>query len=394
MPNLLDLALLLLIVLFAISGYRQGFLVGLLSFVGFLGGGVLGAKIAKPFTEAIGQREHGALIGLLVVLGLAMVGQVAGTALGAAARDRLTWRPGRTVDAAAGAVLSGLSVLLVAWLLATAVQRSPFTSLARSVQDSRVLAAVDGEMPGGVRQTFADLRQIADSKGFPEVFSGLSGERIISASPPDPATTAATGVRDAAGSIVKIRGVARSCNERVEGSGFVFAPQRVMTNAHVVAGVRQPTIVLAGGVLPAQVVLFDPDRDIAVLSVPDLTRPPLRLRTSPAAGAEEPAVIAGYPEDGPYTTVAARVRVHQRARAANIYEHGSVVRDIYSVRGQVLPGNSGGPLLALDGSVLGVVFAAAIGDSDTGYVLSATEVASAATAGGVATTPVSTQGCA
>ncbi|CAO5190837.1 membrane protein required for colicin V production [Frankia sp. AiPs1] len=394
MPNLLDLILLLVVVAFAISGYRQGFIVGLLSFVGFLGGGVLGAKVAKPFTEAIGQQAHGALIGLLVVLGLAMTGQIAGTALGVALRTRLTWQSGRTVDAAAGAVLSGMSVLLVAWLLATAAQRSPITSLARSVQDSRVLAAVDAEMPDDVRQTFADLRQIADNNGFPEVFSGLHGKRVLAASPPDPATVGAPGVTSAAASIVKILGVARSCGERVEGSGFVFAPQRVMTNAHVVAGVRQPTIVLSSGTLPATVVLFDPDRDIAVLSVPSLQRPPLQVRASPAADTEDPAVIAGYPEDGPYTTVAARVRQHQRAEAANIYEHGSVVRDIYSVRGKVLPGNSGGPLLAPDGSVLGVVFAAAIGDSDTGYVLSAAEVASAATVGRVASDPVSTQGCA
>ncbi|CAJ65184.1 MULTISPECIES: MarP family serine protease [Frankia] len=393
MPNVLDVVLLVVVVLFAVSGYRQGFLVGALSFVGFLGSGVLGAKIAKPFTELIGQQGHGALVGLLVVLGLALVGQVAGTALGVALRERLTWRPGRAVDAAAGAVLSGVSVLLVAWLLATAVDRSPFESLARSVHDSHVLAAVDAGMPDGVRETFADLRQIADDTAFPEVFAGLGGERIIAAGPPDPATTQAAGVQAAAASIVKIRGVARSCDQRVEGSGFVIAPQRVMTNAHVVAGVRHPTVVLSTGTLPAEVVVFDPDRDVAVLRVPDLQRPPLRMRASPPAAAEEPAVIAGYPQDGPYTTVAARVRNHQRARAANIYEHGTVVRDIYSVRGQVLPGNSGGPLLAPDGTVLGVVFAAAIGDDDTGYVLSSAEVAQPAEVGSVAVTPVSTQGC-
>ncbi|MCK9895164.1 MarP family serine protease [Frankia sp. AgB32] len=393
MPNLLDVVLLAVAVLFAISGYRHGFLVGALSFVGFLGGGVLGAKIAKPFTDLINQQDHGAIIGLLVVLGLAMAGQILGTALAVAMRDRLTWQPGRTVDALAGGVLSALSVLLVAWLLATAVQRSPYTSLARSVASSRVLAAVDAGMPNQVRDAFADLRQLANGQEFPEVFAGIHSQRIVSASPPDPATTTATGVRDAAASIVKIRGVAPSCGQRVEGSGFVIAPQRVMTNAHVVAGVRRPTVVLSTGTLSAEVVLFDPDRDIAVLRVPDLQRPPLRFRSSPAAAEEDPAVIAGYPQDGPYTTVAARVRDHQRARAANIYERGTVVRDIYSVRGQVLPGNSGGPLLAPDGTVLGVVFAAAIGDSDTGYVLSAAEVASSATVGHTAMAAVSTQGC-
>ncbi len=313
MPNVLDVILLLLVVLFAVSGYRQGFLVGALSFIGFLGGGVLGAKIAKPFTGLIGQEGHGALVGLLVVLGLALAGQVAGTAVGVALRDRMTWRPGRAVDAAAGAVLSGVSVLLIAWLLANVADRSPFESLARSVHDSRVLATVDAGMPDGVRETFADLRQLADDKAFPEVFARLGDERIIAAGPPDPATAQTAGVQAAAASIVKIRGVAQACDQRVEGSGFVIAPQRVMTNAHVVAGVRHPTVVLSTGTVAAQVVVFDPDKDIAVLRVPDLQRPPLRIRTSPPAAAEEPAVIAGYPQDGPYTTVAARVRNHQRA---------------------------------------------------------------------------------
>ncbi|WP_462185910.1 MULTISPECIES: MarP family serine protease [unclassified Frankia] len=393
MLNVLDIVLLLLAVLFAISGYRQGFLVGALSFVGFLGGGVLGAKVAKPFAELIGQESHGAMVGLLTVLGLALVGQIAGTAVGVAIRNRVTWRPGRAVDAAAGAVLSGLSVVLVAWLLATAVDRSPFESLARSVRESRILATVDAGMPNEVRSAFADLRQLADNNGFPEVFAGLGGGRIVAADPPDPASTQTAGVRNAAASIVKIRGVARSCDKRVEGSGFVIAPQRVMTNAHVVAGVHRPMIVLASRTLPAEVVLFDPDRDVAVLRVPDLQRPPLRFRINPPAAAEDAAVIAGYPQDGPYTTVAARVRNHQTAQAPDIYSHGLVLRDIYAVRGRVLPGNSGGPLLSESGDVLGVVFAAAVNDSDTGYVLSAAEVARPAAAGVIATAEVSTQGC-
>lgn len=392
MLNLLDVILLVLVILFAISGYRQGFLVGVLSFVGFLGGGVVGAKIAKPFTDLIGQERHGALIGILTVVGLAMIGQVAGTALGAGIRDRVTWRPGQAVDAAAGAVLSGASVLLVAWLLATAVERSPFHALARSVRDSEVLATVDSGMPQNVYGAFADLRQLVDDNGFPEVFAGIGGERIISVAPPSPASVQAPGVRNAAASIVKIRGVAKSCDQRVEGSGFVIAPQRVMTNAHVVAGVRDPVVVLDSGTLPAEVVLFDPNRDIAVLRVPDLQRPPLRFTTTPPA-AEGPAVIAGYPQDGPYTTVAARIRNRQTARAANIYSHGTVLRDIYAVRGQVLPGNSGGPLLAEDGSVYGVIFAAATDDNDTGYALTAGEVEGSAATGTAATTEVSTQGC-
>ncbi|ONH26243.1 MarP family serine protease [Pseudofrankia asymbiotica] len=391
--NILDIVLLLVVLAFAVSGYRQGFVVGALSFIGFIGGGILGAQIALPLAKLIGQREHGAVIALVTVLTLACLGQVAGTGAGVALRSRLTWRPGETVDSLAGAVLSGMSVLLVAWLMATALERSPFTTAAREVRDSAVLTTVDDGMPTSVRDTFSSLRQLADGNGFPAVFSGLGNESIVAADPPDPAVVNATGVTSAAASVLKVRGIAPSCSRQVEGTGFVYAPQHVMTNAHVVAGVREPGVEVSGRLLPARVVVFDAERDVAVLYVPDLNRPPLRLQTSPPGRADDDAVIAGFPEDGPYRTEPARIRNQQKARAPDIYSQGSVVRDIYAVRGTVLPGNSGGPLLSTGGSVYGVVFAAATDDSETGYVLTAAEVSGTARAGERATTPVSTQGC-
>jgi S1-C subfamily serine protease len=382
------------VLLFAVSGYRQGFVVGALSFVGFLGGGLVGAQIAQPFARGIGANGgNGPLVGLLVVVACAVFGQVGATAVGAALRGHLTWRPGQAVDAVAGAVLSGLSVLLVAWLLATAVNRSPFTGLARQARDSAVLTTVDAVMPNDVQDAFSTLRQLMDRNGFPEVFSGLSGERIAPVGPPDPAVTQSAAVTAAGRSVIKVRGIAPSCSKQVEGSGFVFAPEHVMTNAHVVAGVRQPTVIIGDTSLRAQVVLFDPDRDVAVLWVPGLSRPALTLLTSQAARAGTSAVVAGYPEDGPYTTGAARVRDRLTARAPDIYAHGTVVRDIYSVRATVRPGNSGGPLLSTSGSVYGVVFAAATDDPQTGYALTGAEVATDARAARSATTAVSTRGC-
>jgi S1-C subfamily serine protease len=391
--NLLDVILLLIALLFAASGYRQGFLVGALSFVGFLGGGMIGAQIAYPFAQLIGQRQHGALIALAVVIALACLGQVAGTATGVALRSRLTWRPGETVDSLAGALLAGLSVLLVAWLLATAVERSPYPTAAREVRGSAVLTTVDAGMPASVREAFSSLRRLADGSGFPAVFSGIGGGSIVATDAPDETVVRDTAVIDAAASVLKVRGIAPSCSRQIEGSGFVFAPQHVMTNAHVVAGVREPIVEAGGRQLAARVVLFDPARDIAVLYVPDLNRAPLRLQTSPAGRADASSVIAGYPEDGPYQTVAARIRDRQEARAPDIYSRGSVVRDIFAVRGKVLPGNSGGPLLSTTGSVYGVIFAAATDDDDTGYALTANEVSASAQAAASATTPVSTSGC-
>jgi S1-C subfamily serine protease len=392
--NILDLILLVFVLLFAISGYRQGFLVGALTFVGFLGGGLVGAQIALPFADFIGQRQHGAVVALAVVIVLACLGQLAGSVAGVALRGRLRWRLGERVDSLAGAALSGLSVLLVAWLLATAVERSPFAVAAREVRGSAVLATVDSGMPTGVRDTVAGLRRLTDGTGFPAVFAGLRDGSIVATDPPDTRVTTTAAVRDAAVSVVKVRGIAPSCSRQLEGTGFVYAPQHVMTNAHVVAGVRDPHVIVDGHELAARVVVFDPNRDVAVLYVPGLDRPPLRFQTSPAGRADDNAIVAGFPEDSPYEVVAAaRIRDRQLATAPDIYSQGSEERDIFAIRGKVLPGNSGGPLLSSTGTVYGVVFAAAVSDSQTGYALTAAEVSVPAQAGQHATTAVSTRGC-
>ena len=391
--NLLDVVILVAVVVFGVSGYRQGFVVGALSFVGFLGGAALGANVAKPFAELIGATDNGALVGIAVVVALAVAGQILFTTLGVAIRRRVTWRPGATVDSVAGAALSALSVLLVAWLVAMAVYRSPFDGLARQVRGSEVLTTVDAGMPDPVRNAFADLRQLVDENGFPEVFAGFGGERIVPADPPAAGIALDPQVSASAASILKVRGVAESCSRRVEGSGFVFAPQRVMTNAHVVAGVAEPQVEVGRAMLDAHVVVFDPDRDVAVLVVPGLDRPPLAFQTSPDGRAGDDAAVAGYPRDGPYHVGAARIRNRQTARAPDIYSRGTVLRDIFAVRGQILPGHSGGPLLSADGTVYGVIFAAATDDPQTGYALTADEVAAPARTGLTAVADVSTQGC-
>jgi S1-C subfamily serine protease len=198
-------------------------------------------------------------------------------------------------------------------------------------------------------------------------------------------------VQSARPSILKVTGVAESCRRRIEGSGFVYAPQRVMTNAHVVAGVAAPSVEVGDRQLPARVVLFDPVRDVAVLAVPGLARPALAFAGAASTGAS--AVVAGYPENGPFRSDAARVRGTQRARGPDIYQRSTVVREIYALRGLVQPGNSGGPLLDPSGRVYGVVFAAAADDPQTGYALTAKEVAEDARAGQAATARADTQGC-
>jgi S1-C subfamily serine protease len=174
----------------------------------------------------------------------------------------------------------------------------------------------------------------------------------------------------------------------MEGSGFVYAPQHVLTNAHVVAGGRSVTV----DGHPARVVLFDPNRDIAVLYVPGLQAPLLHFARKPAASGQ-PAVVLGYPENGPYTVRPARVRGESTVRGSDIYGSGSVDRSIYSVRAIVRSGNSGGPLESFNGRVLGIVFATALDSPDTGFALTDQEVQAQANRGSGRTASVGTSKC-
>jgi S1-C subfamily serine protease len=190
---------------------------------------------------------------------------------------------------------------------------------------------------------------------------------------------------------VKIQSV-NSCGRGIEGSGFLFASDRVMTNAHVVAGVDEPSVEIDGNAVAATVVYYDPEVDAAVLAVESGETPPLAfdLQVEPQQG----VAILGFPEDGPYDVQAARVRSEQRLRSPNIYGDGAVIREVLSLRGKVRPGNSGGPVVSSGGDVVGVVFAASLTDSDTGYALAASQLAEAATLGVAGQEAVDTQDCA
>ena len=241
----------------------------------------------------------------------------------------------------------------------------------------------------------------------PPSITGQTG--LLTVAPPDPAVVKAAGVARARPSVVKIVGTAPSCSRTLEGSGFVFAPQHVLTNAHVVAGVRGAvTVTGRRHTFRGTVVLYDPERDVAVLYVPGLRAGPLRFASPPPNRADS-AIVAGYPLNERFTAVPARIGGEQSANIPDIYQARTVTRDIYAIRAVVRPGNSGGPLLAPSGAVDGMVFAAANGVglplprssatpptssvSDTAYVLTAGEVASDVSAGRTATALVSTQGC-
>jgi len=392
--SLLDLLVVALAVGFAVSGFRQGFVTAALSFVGFFGGAVLGAQVAEPIARRLADQSNSRVVlAVAVVLLLALAGQVLAVWLGSTVRRQITWRPAQTVDSVLGAVVSACAVLLVAWMVATPLASSPYQGLSSAIRTSQIIPAVDSVVPGPVRDLYRSLRDIVRRYDFPEVFGPLVPTRVRQVEAPDPRLRNDPQVLRVEPSILKVTGVAPSCSRRIEGSGFVFAPDRVMTNAHVVAGVQRPRVEVKGQQREASVVLYDPARDIAVLRVPGLGLRALPFSTRRAESGDD-AIIVGYPEDGPFFVGAARIRDRIEVRGPDIYNERTVTREAYTIRGSVRSGNSGGPLLAPDGAVYGVIFAAAVDQKDTGFVLTAQEVAPDAQRARTAATTVPTGDCA
>ncbi len=391
--NVLDIVLVAIVALAAFAGWRQGLISGVLSFAGFLGGALVGALLAPL---VVGELTGvGALVlAVVIVIMAAGVGNWLASLLGAAIRGRVTWRPARFVDSAGGSMFSILAVALVMWVVASAVVVVPLGSVSSQVRGSAVLGQIDRVLPETTRDWVSGLRSALDSTGLPQAFSGFGLDPVLPVDEPDPALLKNPAVRRAWGSLVKVEGIARDCGTVVDGSGFVYAPDRVMTNAHVVAGVDRPSVLVRGAGEPfdAWVVYIDPDIDVAVLAVPGLDAPSLEFTEDAERG--DAAVVAGFPGGGELTATPARIRGVLTARGSDIYGHGSVTREVYSVRGTIRPGNSGGPLLSPDGDVDGVVFATSVEDPDTGYALTAAQVATAAREGGRSTDTVDTGSCA
>jgi S1-C subfamily serine protease len=391
--SIVDLILIVLALLFAFSGFRQGLIVSAASFLGFFGGAVLGAQLSGPVADRIsGASVTRVFVALVVVLAGALLGQVLAGALGRAVRRRVTWEPAKMVDSVAGAVLSAAAVLLVAWMVATPLASSPFPEVASQVRQSALVQAVDRAVPDSVRSVYGNLRQAIERRGLPDVLDPLTPTQSREVPPPDPALEHSPVVDKVSGSVVKVTGIAPSCSRQIDGSGFVYAEDRVMTNAHVLAGVTNPKVEAEGEEYDATPVYVDPETDIAVLDVPGLPQVPLNFAAQPVdTGAD--AIIMGYPGGGPFFVGAARVRDRGAISGPDFRNTQTVTRDVYALYGSVRAGNSGGPLFDPEGHVLGVVFASAITDPNTGYALTVAQVANAASQGATAQARVDTGPC-
>lgn len=372
--NWVDVLVLLLALLAAVSGARQGVVIALPAFLGVIGGAVLGIQVAPIL---IGLFDHPAgrvalAIGTVVLL--VALGETFGVWIGNKLKRRISSATVSGVDSTLGAVVQGAVVFVVAWLIAlplTSVAGLP--GLTRAINNSAVLGSVNSMIPDAAQGLPSELRELLDESGFPSIVDPFEKAPVREIEEPDPGLQDSQVVHAMADSVLKIRGVAPSCSRSLEGSGFVIAPERVMTNAHVVAGTTDVSVEAPKGRRDARVVHYDPGRDIAVLAVPGLDPDPVPLASS-EAGAGDDAIALGYPLDGPYTATATRVREQINLRGPDIYDRKTVERDVVTLRGQVRSGNSGGPLVGAEGEVIGMVFGASVEEPDTGFGLTVDEI--------------------
>jgi S1-C subfamily serine protease len=393
-----DIVVVLLAIAAAISGWRHGLAVAALSFLGVIGGALLGLKIAPLVVGLFEGDTSRVVVSVLIVIALVALGETLGVYLGRALRDRMRLNAVRTVDSTFGSILQAITALVVAWLIALPLATSSNVALSSALKNSTVLSTVDSVMPDPVRSLPNELRSMFDASGFPDVLSPFSSTPVAEVPAPSPELVKDPVVQRARASVLKIRGRAPSCSRALEGTGFVIGDERVMTNAHVVAGTSEVSVEVprSGGgsqTEAARVVYYDEQVDIAVLAVPGLQARPLAFNFSGAKTGDN-AVALGYPLDGPFSSSPAKIRQRIQLRGPDIYESSTVTRDVYTIRGTVRSGNSGGPLVNPQGQVIGVVFGAAVDQGDTGFVLTADQVRAALDAAPGSTGRVSTGSCA
>lgn len=369
----LDIAVLAVAFVAAISGWRSGALGSLLSFVGVLLGAIAGVLLAPHIVNHISGPRTKLFAALFLILALVVIGEVSGVVLGRAVRGAIRSRGVRTVDSVIGVALQLVVVLVAAWLLATPLTSADQPNLAAAVRGSRVLAQVDEVAPNWLKTVPKRLSALLDTSGLPDVLQPFGRTPIVNVDAPDAALADAAVVAFARPSVVKIRGVAPGCQKVLEGTGFVIAPNRVMSNAHVVAGSDSVTVDAGGQSYDASVVSYDPNADISILDVPNLPTAPLAFAEA-AAPTGTDALVLGYPRGGEFVATPARIREIIELNGPDIYRSTTVKREVYTIRGTVRQGNSGGPLIDRNGRVLGVVFGAAVDDADTGFVLTGKEV--------------------
>lgn len=395
---ILDILLAIVLVIQAIAGWKRGLLASVLGVLGLIGGVWLTLMALPPLmapSDAI--RQNPVLRSVVVLFAVVLIGIIGYGVMSDIGRRIMAERREQLIglgDRLFGGAISAVMAALIIGLASLALYPLAPGSWRALMDDSKIVSTVSERVPRPVLDWTARTTQQLYEAGFPRVFGNPGAEPSLPAESPDSGATGSPGVREAAGSVVKIHSTMFSCSAAGTGSGWVVAPQRIVTNAHVVAGADSVRIQVGGTGrrLEATVVAFDPKLDMAILAVPDLQAPPLR-RTGPLVPGAS-AVVAGFPLGGGYRTEPARIRGTVDAAGADIYDREPVMREIYSIYSNVNHGNSGGPLLTTDGEVAGTVFAKSAVSPDTGYVITDTAADALLDRAPDLTRPVSTQTCA
>ena len=385
----IDIVLILVVVAAAVHGLRLGALLQVFTFGGFLIGMVLGMLLSVAIGSSIHSQGVRIAVVLVLVLGLAMVFGVGGRVLGSWSTVAARRRHLGSIDSVLGVAVAVVAVLVSSWLVAYMLSQSRFVWLSSAIQRSDVLKAVDDVMPPPP-DVFTPLQTFLSNSGFPPVFVG------VSPAPAQPVATPSGSEANqigsvAAGSMVKVLG--QACGYLQEGSGFVVAPGLVVTNAHVIAGEPSTQVVVQGVSYPATPVLFDSDFDLAVLRTKAPLGPALNLDPDEVDRGTEGAVL-GYPQNGSLAINPAGVAASLTAQGRDIYNQGTVIRAVYQLDADVQPGNSGGPVVEADGTVIGVVFSRSTVSADVGYALASPGVLSRVQQAEMRNAPVSTGACA
>jgi S1-C subfamily serine protease len=369
--NVVDVVVLVLVALAAVQGLRLGAIVQVLSFGGFLVGLYFGAQLASATVTWGHAQSTRTVLALVTLLGVAVLCGVAGRIMGNQVFRRVHRGALGTVDSALGVVVAVVASLLAAWLLANTLVNTDSLSLNASIDQSEIIRSLDHVLPAPP-SVFSRFQSFLSAQGFPPVFAQLAPQSAGPVALPGSAQLGAAASR-AEASTVKIIG--DGCGQIQEGSGFVVEPGLVVTNAHVVAGIAHPMVQVGTTLLATTVIYFDPSYDLSVLRVSGLDEPVLRLDPEQATRGVQAAVF-GYPGGGTFQAAPAGIMAVFEAEGRDIYGQGLTVRNVYEIQSRVRPGNSGGPLVQLDGQVIGVVFSRSTTNGDIGYALTSPGVLS------------------
>lgn len=375
---IVDIVLVIVALASLFSGWKQGGFAAALSFMGVLAGGFLSVTsvpwVLDLVTESSAATEGMRFIAALitVVVGV-VVGYALGSVVGQKLRDQIKTRQALIVESSVGAIVQVVTVLLVIWLISIPLVNGQNSGFARSVKGSAILGAVSDIAPESLRELPMKTSTFIGASGFPVITDPLDNAGVHEVDPPDAALQNDPVVKASRQSIVRVVGEAEQCSRMLQGSGFAVAPDTIMTNAHVVAGTDKVQVDSTQGLLSATVTYYNPMQDIALLTVDNAAFTPLPWAPEKATHGDD-ALVIGFPQGGPYHASPARVRDALTISGPNIYADERVERGAYSLRGNVVQGNSGGPLLNRKGEVLGLVFGADVNQNETGYALTKDEV--------------------